>query len=91
MQQASEQLGSGTEGMRQALGGATPNGMPGGPGPGGAPESMGMTPPITGAGPNAGGEAPLMSAPDNAPVMQGMVQGGEAKGRIMTQQKLGRR
>jgi hypothetical protein len=88
---AQAQAGSGTEGLRQALGAATPNGMPGGPGPGGAPEAEGITPPIPGASPNAGGEAPLISAPDNQPVMQGMVQGGEAKGRIMTQQRLGRR
>lgn len=89
--QAEAQAGSGTEALRQALGASTPSGMPGGPGPGGAPESEGMTPPITGASPNAGGEQPLISAPDNAPVMQGLLQGGEAKGRIMTQQRLGRR
>jgi len=88
---AGAQAGSATEGLRQSLGAATPDGMAGGPGPGGAPEAEGITPPIPGASPNAGGEQSLVSAPDNAPVMQGMVQGGEAKGRILTKQKLGRR
>lgn len=85
--QAQAQAGSGQEGLRQALGGATPaNGL-------GSQEvsDQGQTPPITGASPNAGGDAPLASPPDNQPELQGMVQNGEAKGRIMTKQKLGRR
>lgn len=85
--QAEAQAGSGTEGLRQALGAATPQGTVATQGA----ENQPMTPPIEGASPNAGGAQPLVSAPDNQPVMQGMVQGGEAKGRIMTQQKLGRR
>jgi hypothetical protein len=84
---AEAQAGSATEGLRNALGAAAPDGTVATQGEG----SAAVTPPITGASPNAGGEAPLMAPPDNAPVMQGMVQGGEAKGRIMTQQKLGRR
>lgn len=84
--QAEGMAESGTEGLRQALGAATPAGAEG--------QQYGMqgeAPPIEGAGASEGGPSPLVSAPDNQPVMQGMVQGGEAKGRIMTQQKLGRR
>lgn len=85
--QAEAQAGSGTEGLRQALGASAPDGTVATQGD----ESQAVVPPIEGASPNAGGEAPLVAPPDNAPVLQGMVQGGEAKGRIMTNQKLGRR
>lgn len=86
-QQAEGQAASGTEALRQALGGATPQGTVATQGE----EVQGMAPPIPGASPNAGGETPFMSPPDNAPQLQGMIQGGEAKGRIMTTQRLGRR
>jgi hypothetical protein len=39
---------------------------------------------------NAAG-APLAAPPSNQPVLQGMIENGKVKGRIMTQQKLGRR
>jgi hypothetical protein len=88
--QAGAQAASGAEGLQQALGAATPSQTPGGEGSGaGGDQAMvGATPPVTGASSDAQGH---VSPPSNAPVLQGMVQGGEAKGRIMTQQKLGRR
>lgn len=86
--QAQGQVASGTEGLRQALGAATPANTTSSQLNG----DQGVTPPIPGASPNAGGaNVPFAQGPSNAPVLQGMVQGGEAKGRIMTQQKLGRR
>lgn len=84
---AEQQLGNGQNDLRNALGAATPTNDLSSQLPG----DQGLTPPIPGAGPNAGGEQSLISPPDNQPVMQGMVQGGQAKGRIMTEQKLGRR
>jgi len=83
--QAQGQMATGTEGLRQALGTATPQNALSSQLPG----DQGITPPIEGAPPEAGGP-PLVAPPEPA-VMQGMVQGGVAKGRIMTQQKLGRR
>lgn len=88
--QAEGQMASGAADLRTALGNQTPDNAPGGPGPGGAPEAQGQTPPIPGQ-PEAAGGAPLAQGPDSAPVMQGMLMNGEAKGRIMTNQKLGRR
>jgi hypothetical protein len=85
--QAGAQAASGSEGLRQALGGSTPaNGL-------GSQEAadQGQTPPIPGAAPSAGGDESFATPPDNAPELQGMVMNGEAKGRIMTKQKLGRR
>lgn len=85
--QAAGQAGSATEGLQQALGAAAPSQMGGATaGPGEQP----ITAPVAGAASDTSGGS-LVSPPDNAPVMQGMLQGGEAKGRIMTQQKLGRR
>lgn len=83
---AGAQAASGNDALRQALGG------------GGADASQYGTQPQPPALPGAPAEGqpanasgvPFASAPDNAPVLQGMVQGGTAKGRIMTQQKLGR-
>lgn len=86
-QQVAGQAGSGQEALRQALGGAAPSATTSDQLPG----DQAVVPPIPGASPNAGGEQSLMGPPDNQPVMQGMLQNGQAKGRIMTQQKLGRR
>jgi len=92
--QAQGMMTSGQADLRKALGAQTPNVGPdqGGPG-GGAPDAMGQQPPIPGMPPEAGGP-PLAAPPAPAQgqmTMQGMVQGGQAKGRIMTQTKLGRR
>ncbi len=84
---AQQQLGNGQNDLRNALGAATPDNSTSSQLAG----DQGETPPIPGAAPTAGGEQSLVQAPDNQPVLQGMVQGGEAKGRIMTQQRLGRR
>jgi hypothetical protein len=91
--QAQGQMTSGQADLRKALGAQTPTNPPGGPGPGGAPESQGQTPPIAGMAPEAGGpQPPFASGPDaQPPVMQSMVQGGKVSGRILSQQKLGRR
>jgi hypothetical protein len=90
--QAEGQMTSGQADLRKALGEQAPNAGPGAGGPGGEPSMMANTPPIPGQGPEAGG-APLASPPAGADpmLMQGMLQGGETKGRIMTQTKLGRR
>lgn len=89
--QAQGQMGSGQEALRQALGAATPQGTVGSQGEG----NQGMTPPIPGAPPEAGGAQPPFAqaqVPQGATTqLQGMIQGGEAKGRIMTNQQLGRR
>jgi hypothetical protein len=101
--QAAGQAQSGQEALRKALGAQTPTNTPASGGPGGAPEAQGQTPPIPGAPPEAGGAAPPFAqgpgagpatggpAGPEAPVIQGMLQGGVTKGRILTQQKLGRR
>ena len=94
--QAQGQMTSGQADLRKALGEQTPSVGPGATGAGGEPSMMGQTPPIPGQPQEAGGgaNAPFAQGPGGGavePVMQGMVQGGEAKGRIMTQQKLGRR
>jgi hypothetical protein len=87
--QAAGQVASGQDALRQALGAQqNSTGMQ-------SPDTQAMPPAIPGAPAeaqpaNASG-APLVTPPDNAPVMQGMIQNGTAKGRIMTQQKLGRR
>lgn len=97
-QQAQGQFTSGQNDLRAALGEQTPQNMPGGPGPGGAPETMGQTPPMPGMPPEAGGAQPPFAqgpgAPANenqAPMLQSMLQGGKVKGRILTQTKLNRR
>lgn len=85
---AEQQLGRGQNDLRNSLGAATPDSTNASQGEG----AQGINPGIPGAAPEAGGTPGSFAAPpDNQPVMQGMVQGGEAKGRIMTQQKLGRR
>lgn len=91
--QAQGQMTSGQVDLRAALGAQTPQNPVGGPGPGGAPEAQGQTAPIPGLPPEAGGAPlPFAAGPDaQPPVMQSMVQNGEVKGRILTQQKLGRR
>lgn len=90
VEQAQGQVGSGQEALRQALGAATPQGTVGSQGEG----NQGLTPPIPGAPPEAGGaQQPFAQAvPQGATTtLQGMLQNGQAKGRIMTQQPLGRR
>jgi hypothetical protein len=92
--QAEGQLSSGQTALRAALGAGTPANPVGGPGPGGAPEDQAQTPPIAGVPPEAGGApAPFAQGPAGASpaLMQTMYQGGTAKGRILTQTKLGRR
>lgn len=99
-QQAQGQMTSGQSDLRAALGAATPNTTPGSNGgPGGAPEAQGQTPVLPGLPQAAGGPPPPFAqgpAPDAAggqaaPLLQSMIQGGKVKGRILTQQKLGRR
>jgi hypothetical protein len=85
---AEQQLGNGQNDLRTALG-AGAQGQPGS-----QYGEQPVTPAIPGAPPEAqpgNASGSLVSAPDNQPVLQGMVQNGQAKGRIMTQQKLGRR
>lgn len=91
--QAQGQMSSGQADLRKALGAATPQTGPENGGPGGDPAMMGQTPPIPGMGPEEGGAPPpFAQGPQADPMlMQGMIQGGQAKGRIMTQTKLGRR
>lgn len=91
--QAEGQMTSGQADLRTALGAATPNSAPGGPGPGGAPEDMGQQPPIPGLPQEAGGAPmPFAAGPDaQPPLLESMVQNGKLSGRIRTQQKLGRR
>ncbi|MSP56415.1 MAG: hypothetical protein EXR69_12550 [Myxococcales bacterium] len=96
MGQAQGQMTSGQADLRTALGAATPTNDQTNRGSQGDPASLeGQTPPLPGLPPEAGGPpAPFAAGPGQAAppaVMQGMVQGGVAKGRIMTQQKLGRR
>ena len=88
--QAQGQQASGTEALANSLRGAAPAQGPGAPGPGEGP----MTPPVEGQAPgNAPGAPFAQASPQNGQqaVLQGMIQGGSVKGRIMTQQKLGRR
>lgn len=89
--QVAGQMASGQSDLRAALGERTPENTTGSQLPG----DQGMTPPIPGAPPEAGGAPPPFAAGPgmeaSPPVMQGMLQGGKAKGRIMTQQTLGRR
>jgi hypothetical protein len=87
-QQAEQQMTSGQADLRKALGEQAPNPGPGAGGPGGEPSMMPMTPPLPGLPQEAGGPP---AAPGADMTMQGMIQGGQAKGRIMTQTKLGRR
>ena len=90
-EQAEGQMTSGQADLRKALGEQTPqvDEGAGGPGADGAPEP----PPIPGVSPESGGAPlPFANGPDaQPPVMQGMIQNGTVKGRIMTQQKLGKR
>lgn len=89
-QQGSATLGQGQNDLRNALGAATPaNGQSSQ-----LPGDQGVTPPIPGAPVEAGGGAgaPFAQGPDQGgQVIQGMLMNGQAKGRIMTEQKLGRR
>jgi hypothetical protein len=92
--QAGGQMASGQADLRSALGMATPDNTTGQAGAGGEPSMDGMTPPIPGAAPEAGGApGPFAQGPTGGQTaqMQTMIQGGESKGRILTQQKLGRR
>jgi hypothetical protein len=96
-QQAEGQLTSGQTDLRTALGTATPNNLAGGPGPGGAPEAQGQLPPLPGVPQAAGGAPPPFAQgpgggiESSPPLLQSMIQGGKVKGRILTQQKLGRK
>lgn len=92
-QQAQGQMASSQETLRQALQGQTPQSSgPMGAGAGGEESQMGFTPPIPGAPPEAGGGAPFAQGPQADPMlMQSMVQGGQAKSRIMTQSKIATR
>lgn len=86
-QQAQGQLASGQEALRQSLGAATPvnsTGMQ-------SPDTQGITPPIEGAPPEAGGQQPPFAAAAQPAILQGMIQGGQATSRIKTQATLGRR
>ena len=93
--QASGQAASGQQDLRAALGAQTPDNTTGSQ----SPDTQGQTPTIPGAGPDAGGAPPPFAAGQAAaasgapppPMMQGMLQNGKTKGRIMTQQSLGRR
>lgn len=90
--QAAGQVASGQDALRRALGSATPNNTTSSqlPGDQGNPQY------IPGAAEAAGGQPPpFASAPAGAPQqtaqLQSMIQGGSVKGRILTQQQLGRR
>jgi len=89
--QGQELMGSGQESLRQALGAATPQGTVGSQGEG----NQGMTPPIPGASPEAGGAQPPFAqaqvAPGSTTQLQSMVQGGQVEGRLLTNTQLGRR
>lgn len=91
--QAQGQANSGQEALAQSLGAAAPSGLPGGPGSGAGGDQaiQAQTPPVAGANSAVAGQPLVSGPPGNQPVMQGMLQNGQAKGRIMTQQKLGRR
>lgn len=87
-QQAGAMAGSGTEALRQSLGAGAPTRNESNQ------EEGYERPSIPGAPVEAGGgaAAPFASAQQGGPpVMQGMLQNGIAKGRIMTNQPLGRR
>jgi hypothetical protein len=91
--QAQGQMSSGQRDLRTALGAATPSNDQGMGGPGGEPSMEGQTPGLPGLPPEAGGSpVPFAKGPDAQPaLLQGMIQNGQAKGRIMTQTKLGRK
>ncbi len=90
--QAQGQVGSASEALANSLRGQSAEMGAGQPGAGGGPESA-----LTGAPPVPGqaeGNQPFaagQAVQQNPALMQGMVQNGEAKGRIMTQVKLGQR
>lgn len=91
-EQAQGQMTSGQADLRKALGEQAGNPGPGAGGPGGEPSMLPNTPPIPGVQPEAGGPQPFAQGPAQDPMlMQGMIQNGQTKGRIMTQTKLGRR
>ncbi len=94
-QQGAATMAQGQADLRAALGAQTPENTTGSQ----TPETQGQTPPIPGAPPEAGGQAPPFAQPQGPgqappaqpPIMQQMVQGGTVKGRILSQQTLGRR
>lgn len=97
-QQAEGQMTSGQADLRRALGAGTPAVDQGAGGPGGEPSMMGQTPPIPGLPPEAGGPsgAPFAAPPAGGNeadpmLVQSMLKGGKTTGRILSQQKLGRR
>ncbi len=89
--QVEGQMASGQADLRSALGARTPENTTSSQLPG----DQGITPAIPGAPPEAGGAPPPFAAGPGGeatpPVMQGMLQGGKTKGRILTQSSLGRR
>lgn len=87
-QQAEGQLASGQGDLRAALGEQTPANSVGMQ----SEDTQGQTPPIEGAGPNAGGKGvPFAQAQNDPAQLQSMVQGGKLSGRLLSQTKLGRR
>jgi hypothetical protein len=90
--QAQGQMTSGQNDLRNALGSATPDNTTSSQLPG----DQGMTPPVPGMPPEAGGApAPFAAGPQTAQ-MQGMIAPGPgggltSKSRLLTQQQLGRR
>lgn len=87
--QAQEQMARGQNDLRTALGAATPTNSEGAPSGG----DTGVLPPAAlvegGTAPAAGAfAAPQAGQGDASTVLQGMIQGGQAKGRIMTQRRL---
>lgn len=83
--QAQGQLASGQNDLRTALGAGTPTNDESSQLPG----DQGLTPPIPGAPPEAGGApTPFAQGPaEGLGIAQTMIQGGKAKSRILTQQK----
>lgn len=90
--QAGAQLASGQSGLAQALGVATPGNIEGAGGGG----TLGQLPPEGLAPGGTPPASPFAQGPVSQPggdigLAQTMIQGGQAKSRILTQQKLGRR
>lgn len=81
---AGQQMASGQQDLAQAVGAAVPANSTSAQLPG----DQGVVPPEAGGSLVTPPASPVESQPA---LMQGMIQNGQAKGRIMTQQKLGRR
>jgi hypothetical protein len=82
--QAQGQLASGQNDLAASLGAATPQNTTGTQ----TPPEMGQTPPVMGANAGAAAPQPFAQGPvPQATQYQGMIQGGKAKSRIMTNSK----